>query len=83
MTTLTSGKNSVSTNLTLEAFGYTGMNKQELIAALLTSTGCKITFTTPLGEEINLESFFEPDINDIELTDENGIVIEDADQVTF
>jgi hypothetical protein len=82
MTTL-NNENMVTLNLSsLEAFGYTGMNKQEIEAAILTAIQCQLTFTTATGEKIELVSYFPPQIENIVVEDEDGYPIE-ADQVSY
>jgi hypothetical protein len=76
-------ENMVTANLSLEVFGFTGMNKQEILSTLLTSHQCKLVFSTATGEEITLTSFFEPKIQDLSLSDEDGYPIVEADQVTY
>ncbi|TWE06427.1 hypothetical protein FB550_102449 [Neobacillus bataviensis] len=75
-------ENMVTLNINnLEAFGFTGMNKQQLEAAIKTSIQCQLTFTTAKGEKIELTSYFVPEIDNIVVTDEEGYEIQNADNL--
>lgn len=80
---MTANENMVTANLSLEVFGFTGMNKQELLSALMTSGQCKLVFTTAKGEEVELTSFFEPVVNNLTLSDDDGIEIFEAEELSL
>lgn len=76
-------ENMVTVQLSLEAFGFTGMSKQEIEAALLTAIDCKIIFTKCSGESFELQSCFEPKIENLTVVDEDGIEIYQEEEFLF
>ncbi|MBT2656640.1 hypothetical protein J7E81_15580 [Bacillus sp. ISL-18] len=71
-------ENMITLNINnLEVFGFTGMNKQQLEAAIKTSIQCQLSFTTATGEQIELTSYFAPEVNQLTVADEDGIEIDE------
>lgn len=82
MTTIKT-ENMVTLQLSLEAFGFTGMNKQEVEAAILNAVQCQLVFTKSNGKKFQMESVFEPKIESIIVEDEDGNEITSADHISL
>lgn len=82
MKTITN-ENMVTVQLSIEAFGFTGLNKQEIEAAILTSIQCQLSFTTNKGEKIELISYDVPQVENITVEDEDGNEITLSDELFY
>jgi hypothetical protein len=76
-------ENLVVLNLSAEAFGSTGLNKNQFEALLVNAIKCDFIITGCNGQEVKLEIMQEIRVENISLSDEHGYEIESADELTI